>query len=80
VLVTIRQWGDEWVVGRGNEPVAIVHTACGERTSALLTCDHCGEQLHGHDVRVVAGPGRGDPALLPLRREASGTAPSSTAG
>jgi DNA-binding HxlR family transcriptional regulator len=65
VLVTIRQWGDEWVVGAGNEPVAMVHTACGKRTTAILTCDHCGGQLHGHDVRVVAGPGLDDPAMVP---------------
>ena len=68
VLVTIRQWGDEWVVGAGNEPVAMVHTACGEQTTAVLTCDRCGEQLRGREVRVVAGPGLGDPAMLAPRR------------
>jgi DNA-binding HxlR family transcriptional regulator len=57
VLVTIRQWGDEWIVGPGNEPIALVHTTCGERTTAFLACDHCGEELHGRDVRVVPGPG-----------------------
>jgi DNA-binding HxlR family transcriptional regulator len=72
VLVTIRQWGDEWIVGPGNEPVAMVHTACGERTTALLTCDQCGKQLHGHDVRAVGGPGLDDPAtLLTSLREAT---------
>jgi len=65
VLVTIRQWGDEWILGTGNEPVAMVHTACGERTNAVLTCDHCGEQLLGHDVRAVGGPGLDDAAMLP---------------
>jgi DNA-binding HxlR family transcriptional regulator len=67
VLVTIRQWGDEWVLGAGNEPVAMLHTTCGEQTTAVLTCDRCGEQLHGRDVRVVAGPGLDDPTLLPTR-------------
>jgi DNA-binding HxlR family transcriptional regulator len=57
VLVTIRQWGDEWLLGAGNEPVAMIHTTCGAQTAAVLTCDHCGEQRHGRDVRVVAGPG-----------------------
>ena len=65
VLVTIRQWGDEWVVGNGKEPVAMEHTACGERTTAVLTCDHCGEELQRRDVRVVAGPGLDDPEMLP---------------
>jgi DNA-binding HxlR family transcriptional regulator len=57
VLVTIRQWGDEWVVGAGHEPIALVHNSCGERTTAILTCDHCGEELRGRDVRAVPGPG-----------------------
>ena len=68
VLVTIRQWGDEWIVGAGNEPIAMVHTTCGELTTAVLTCDHCGETLHGREVRVVAGPGLDDPTMLPARR------------
>jgi DNA-binding HxlR family transcriptional regulator len=73
VLVTIRQWGDEWVVGAGKEPITIVHAACGERTTAVLTCDHCGEELQRGDVRVVAGPGLDDPGMVPRRREAAPT-------
>lgn len=56
VLVAVRQWGDEWVMGQGNEPVVMVHEACGEPTKAVLTCDHCGERMQARDVRVVAGP------------------------
>ena len=63
VLVTIRQWGDEWIVGAGKEPIAMMHTTCGERTTAMLTCDHCGEELQGHDVRAIAGPGARQPLL-----------------
>ena len=73
VLVTIRQWGDEWVVGAGKEPVVMVHATCGERATAVLACDHCGEELQGRDVRVVAGPGLGDPAMVPARRKAATT-------
>ena len=65
VLVTLRQWGDEWVVGEGNQPVAMVHTSCGEQTTAFLACDHCGEELQRREVRVVDGPGLDDPAMLP---------------
>jgi DNA-binding HxlR family transcriptional regulator len=73
VLVTIRQWGDEWLVGAGNEPVTMTHTTCGARTSAVLTCDQCGEELHGREVRVAAGPGLDDPGLLPRRVEGATT-------
>ena len=65
VLVTIRQWGDQWVVGQGREAIAMVHTGCGEPTTGVLTCDRCGERLKPRDVRVVAGPGLDDPDLLP---------------
>jgi DNA-binding HxlR family transcriptional regulator len=67
VLVTIRQWGDEWLLGAGNEPVRMLHTTCGAQTTAVLTCDHCGERLAGREVRAVAGPGLDDPTALPMR-------------
>ena len=73
VLVTIRQWGDEWIVGAGKEPIAMVHALCGQRTTAVLACDHCGEVLQGRDVRVAAGPGLDDPAMVPAQRKAATT-------
>lgn len=75
VLETIRQWGDEWIVGDGNEPVRVIHTRCGEHTNPVLTCDHCGEQLDRRELRLVPGPGRvltqtglGRPVRPPRRR------------
>ena len=64
VLVALRQWGDEWVVGTGKAPVGMVHTTCGERSTGVLTCDHCGQRLRRGDVRVVPGPGLDDPTML----------------
>ena len=67
VLTTIRQWGDEWEVGEGNEPTALVHKTCGTETHAVLTCDHCGERLYGRDLQVVPGPGSTAPTLTTPR-------------
>lgn len=67
VLVTIRQWGDEWVVGEERAPIGLRHQACGAVTRAVLHCDRCGEPLVGDDVRVVAGPGH-DGAAPPVSR------------
>ncbi len=53
VLVAIRQWGDEWIAGEGNEPVHMVHTTCGQRSTGILTCDACGETLRREDIRSV---------------------------
>jgi DNA-binding HxlR family transcriptional regulator len=64
VMVTLRQWGDEWVLGQGHEPVELFHQACGHTARAELTCSHCGERLAGRDVRAVAGPGMDDDGLL----------------
>src|SRR3954447_18981506 len=68
VLTTLRQWGDKYVVGRGNEPIQLRHETCGAKATAHLTCDHCGERLSARDARIVAGPGLEDASLLPDRR------------
>jgi DNA-binding HxlR family transcriptional regulator len=65
VLVTLRQWGDEWVTGKARAPIALVHKTCGAQTTAELVCDHCGEQLHQRDLRSVARRRKGAvPAVL----------------
>jgi DNA-binding HxlR family transcriptional regulator len=65
VLLTLRQWGDEWIAGEGNEPVRLVHESCGEHTTAVLNCRHCGELLTLNRIRVAPGPGLVDRDLLP---------------
>lgn len=68
VLTAIRQWGDEWVLGEGNEPLLLRHTDCDHQTTAVMACDHCGEALDPRSVRPMPGPGA-DPEepLLPSR-------------
>ena len=58
VLTTLREWGDEWVLGEGNEPVLLEHRACGNLTRTRMVCQCCGEQLEARTVRAVPGPGR----------------------
>ena len=65
VMVTLRQWGDEWITGKGHEPVLLEHTTCGHTVTTHLACDQCGERLVGREVRSVAGPGLPDPRWLP---------------
>jgi DNA-binding HxlR family transcriptional regulator len=66
VLMMMAQWGTDWAID-GAPPVTFTHTACGEQTHALLSCDRCGETLAGHDLRV---------AFHVTREEASGRAAS----
>lgn len=67
VLTTLREWGDEWILGEGNEPVLLEHRTCGEVTHLRHSCARCGEALDASSVRAVAGPGAGPDAPLPRR-------------
>lgn len=57
VLTALRQWGDEWILGEGNEPLLIEHRACGHVTIGEFICDHCGDPLEARSVRAILGPG-----------------------
>jgi DNA-binding HxlR family transcriptional regulator len=61
VVVTLRQWGDRWLMGEGNEPVLLEHVTCGHTVGGHLVCDHCGEALVPRETRAVPGPGLSAP-------------------
>lgn len=53
VMTALRQWGDDWVYGPGNEPLLLEHRSCGHTATAVYTCDHCGEGMDARSVRVA---------------------------
>lgn len=57
VVTTLREWGDDWITGPGNEPIVIEHRACGNVARTRLVCDCCGEPMQLGEVRAVPGPG-----------------------
>jgi len=57
VLTTLREWGDRWVVGEGNEPIVLEHRTCGATTHLRYTCEHCGDELDAGSVVARPGPG-----------------------
>ena len=66
VITAIRQWGDEWIMGEGKEPLALEHTTCGTTVRGVLTCSHCNEELTTRTLRVIPGPGAlPDDELIP---------------
>lgn len=67
VLTALRQWGDEWVVGEGREPLLLEHRDCGHQTNVVATCDSCGEKLDARSVRVIPGPGADEEFPVPTR-------------
>jgi DNA-binding HxlR family transcriptional regulator len=78
VMTTLRQWGDDWVVGNDNAPVQLEHRGCGHTTTAHLVCDRCGEALDARSVRAVPGPGA-TPGSLPAPREETRPLPETSA-
>ncbi len=69
VLTALRQWGDEWVTGPGNEPIAFEHEGCGGRVRASVVCGDCGAPVDARTTRVRPGPGApADGGLVPVGR------------
>ena len=57
VLTALREWSDEWVFGRGNEPVIVHDRRTGRRLPKMRVTDADGRPLTRRDLRTVAGPG-----------------------
>ena len=73
VLTTLREWSDEWVFGRGNEPLIFRDRRSGQRVSPLRVRDAGGRPLTRRDLRAEPGPG----ATRETRARFSGVARSS---
>jgi DNA-binding HxlR family transcriptional regulator len=65
VVTAMREWGDRWAAPDG-PPVVLVHDSCGEPTTMVPHCSHCGERLRGGQVHPEPGPGAADRRTLPV--------------
>ena len=65
MVTALREWGDTWIAGKGNEPAQTVHKGCGARITTRHVCSECGEPLRLEDLGVAPGPGLRDPDILP---------------
>lgn len=57
VLASIIRWGDQWLADPEGPPRLLRHLDCGETTTALVNCAHCGGAMTGHNVVMEPGPG-----------------------
>ena len=57
VLTALREWSDDWVFGRGNEPVIVSDRKSGRQISRLRVTDADGNPLTRQDLRTAPGPG-----------------------
>jgi len=60
ILTTLREWGDEWVFGDGNEPLIMRDRQSGQRLPQTRVRDQSGRVLSRRDIRAEAGPGADD--------------------
>jgi DNA-binding HxlR family transcriptional regulator len=55
VVTALRQWGDRWIYGEGNEPVLVLDRRTGRPIPRLRLLDEAGAPLGGRDLEVRVG-------------------------
>jgi DNA-binding HxlR family transcriptional regulator len=68
VLTALREWSDEWVFGRGHEPVIVRDRRTGRRVARLRVTDADGAPLTRRDLRTEPGPGASPETIRLLTR------------
>ncbi len=67
VLCALREWSDEWIFGRGNEPVIVQDRRTGRRLPKLRVTDADGRPLARRDLRTLPGPGASQETIRRLQ-------------
>lgn len=57
VMTALRQWGDRWVFGEGNEPVLVMDRRTGRPLPRVRMLDESGQAISARDLEVRPGPG-----------------------
>jgi DNA-binding HxlR family transcriptional regulator len=70
VLTSLREWSDEHVFGKGNEPVIVKDRRTGRRLPKLRVTDADGRPVSRRDLRTVPGPGASPETLRLLQPRA----------
>ena len=52
VLITIKAWGDKWILADGPVPT-VVHTPCSTVLTPSVVCKGCGEELQFEHTHVT---------------------------
>jgi DNA-binding HxlR family transcriptional regulator len=67
VLIALREWSDEWVFGRGREPILILDRRTGRRVPKMRVLASDGRPLSRRDLLVVPGPGASEDTVRRFR-------------
>jgi DNA-binding HxlR family transcriptional regulator len=68
LLTAMRDWSDEWVFGKGAEPVVVKDRRSNRRLPRLRVTDADGNEVTRRDLRTVPGPGASDETRRLLQR------------
>ena len=60
VLVAIQTFGDKWSFGEAGPPLLWRHLSCGQISTPVTCCDHCGERVRPGDAVPLRGPSADD--------------------
>ncbi|MBK6656914.1 MAG: helix-turn-helix transcriptional regulator [Proteobacteria bacterium] len=71
VLVALREWSDEWVFGRGHEPLILRERSTGRRLPRLRVTNRDGKELKMVDISAAPGPGASAETRSRLERRAA---------
>jgi DNA-binding HxlR family transcriptional regulator len=78
VLTALREWSDEWVFGRGNEPVIVRDRGTGRRIAKLRVTASDGTPLTRRELLMEAGPGASAQTIRRFARGRSEARPGRT--
>ena len=67
LLITLTQWGDKWVYGKGKEPIIFQDRKNGKPISPILVHAHDGRTLRPREMMPTAGPGANQQAKERLK-------------
>jgi len=68
VLTALREWSDDWLFGRGAEPVIVKDRRTNRRIPRMRVTDADGRALTRRDLITEAGPGASDETVRLLSR------------
>ncbi len=71
VLMALREWSDEWIFGRGHEPLIVRERATGRRLPRLRVTNREGRELKIEDLSATPGPGASAKPRSRVTRRAS---------
>lgn len=68
LLTAMRDWSDEWVFGKGAEPVIVKDKRTGRRLPRMRVTDADGNEVTRRELRTIPGPGANEQTRRLLER------------